>query len=754
MAVPLPNLDDRRWIDLVEEGRSLIPFYAPQWTDHNIHDPGITIIELLAAIAEMDIYQLNRIPSERKRKFLALIGVHPFPPRPARTVMSFSLRNSALPFLLPAQVEFEGKDLHGERTRFRTLESVTVLASQLAAVQFKEGNAFHDLTSRWRRGEEVQLLGPNPAPGTALYLGFASPLPRTLPVDLFFIFADLRASAQEAERLRLELKQSQEDCRSPRPNPCRDQEAPNSSAETTNSGRHELSHHSVHTVWEFLAPSGDWVRLESAAGEIIDETRAFTLNGRVSINVPRPMRRRKIGVNTQELFYVRCRVIRGAFDAAPVLKSLAPNAVLAEQSTALSTQLEINQGVVAEVVGTATFPTAWSQRSFVLDLDKAGKISRLTFIESEPDTPVFRVLNFAKATATATGALSLEAAFLGRSSGEPSQSLIVSRLAIVAESFRLFTLEDETWRSWTSRQDFDSSGSADLHYRLDAEKGSVLFGDGDRGRIPPLGALIFAAGYETRAELGNLQPGSIDTLSDNAHNRALLKNLAPYKKDLSAIANSLPSTGGDEAESLEEATERARQLIVKPNRAVTLGDYETLARETPGVHIARVSARANLHPGFPCYQAPGIVTVIVLPSLPVGRPVPSIALRRTISAYLTRRRVIGTRVEVAGPTYRKISVQASVQSAPGINTVALQSTLTKNINRFFDPLVGGPNGTGWPFGRDVYRSEVLQIIDETPGVENVLALELRTGDGRPQCGNICIGPTGLVDAGEHEIEVL
>jgi hypothetical protein len=48
MGVPLPNLDDRRWIDLVEEGRSLLPFYAPQWTDHNIHDPGITLLELFS----------------------------------------------------------------------------------------------------------------------------------------------------------------------------------------------------------------------------------------------------------------------------------------------------------------------------------------------------------------------------------------------------------------------------------------------------------------------------------------------------------------------------------------------------------------------------------------------------------------------------------------------------------------------------------------------------------------------------------
>ena len=75
MKVPLPNLDDRRWTDLVDEGRSLIPLYAPKWTDHNIHDPGITLTELFAWIAEMDIYQLNRIPDRHKRKFLALIGI-------------------------------------------------------------------------------------------------------------------------------------------------------------------------------------------------------------------------------------------------------------------------------------------------------------------------------------------------------------------------------------------------------------------------------------------------------------------------------------------------------------------------------------------------------------------------------------------------------------------------------------------------------------------------------------------------------
>ena len=43
-----PDLDDRRWKDIVDEARGLIPKYAPQWTDHNPSDIGITLIELFA----------------------------------------------------------------------------------------------------------------------------------------------------------------------------------------------------------------------------------------------------------------------------------------------------------------------------------------------------------------------------------------------------------------------------------------------------------------------------------------------------------------------------------------------------------------------------------------------------------------------------------------------------------------------------------------------------------------------------------
>ena len=74
MPIPLPNLDDRTYADLFAEMRALIPRYAPAWTDHNDSDPGITLLQLFAWLAEATIYRLNRIPAASEAQFLKLLG--------------------------------------------------------------------------------------------------------------------------------------------------------------------------------------------------------------------------------------------------------------------------------------------------------------------------------------------------------------------------------------------------------------------------------------------------------------------------------------------------------------------------------------------------------------------------------------------------------------------------------------------------------------------------------------------------------
>ncbi|MFE6922876.1 putative baseplate assembly protein [Nocardia sp. NPDC057663] len=87
--IQAPNLDDRTWQDLVDEVRTLLPRYAPQWTDHNPADPAITVIEMFAMLVEGMLYRLNRVPDKHYLAFLNLLGITRNPPTPALTYLRF-----------------------------------------------------------------------------------------------------------------------------------------------------------------------------------------------------------------------------------------------------------------------------------------------------------------------------------------------------------------------------------------------------------------------------------------------------------------------------------------------------------------------------------------------------------------------------------------------------------------------------------------------------------------------------------------
>jgi hypothetical protein len=82
-----PDLFARRFDDLLELGRSRLPSFAPDWTDHNAHDPGITLIELLAWVAEAQLYSLSRMRRDERAAYAALFDVLPAGTRPARGLL-------------------------------------------------------------------------------------------------------------------------------------------------------------------------------------------------------------------------------------------------------------------------------------------------------------------------------------------------------------------------------------------------------------------------------------------------------------------------------------------------------------------------------------------------------------------------------------------------------------------------------------------------------------------------------------------
>lgn len=788
MPLPLPNLDDRRWTDLIEEGQALIPRYAPRWTDHNVHDPGITLMELFAWLTDMTVYRLNRVPERHRRKFLALTGFRPQPPRAAQAVLAFAPDTGTAPFAVPAGAEFEATDPEGHPVRFRTLRDLDVSVVTLAAVQVDAGDGhLQDRTRDWRDGLPIPALGLDPRPGAALYLGY-NELPTEAPIALAFGFQGPGSDAAERVRIMCEAAAQRAACQPVLPDiRCEeDHGQPPTPVQTL------PPHHSARVVWEVLtgATPDAWTPLEPVTavdrpetGQVMDDTRSLTLDGIVEVWLPATRVKGQRGAVETPLFYIRCRLETGAYDALPMLTHVILNGVVAEQAVPVWQTFTIP----AEVTPTGAAPTPGTMTRLQMQVDKSGVITELAFFTpvEAPNHPDLHVLLYVAPTGTAPGRITMELVLVGRGNGWPNQRVTLPQAPVQVTSFRLYTHTGDAWQEWTGRDDLDAPGRTDFHFVLDPTSGEMLFGDGERGRVPPPDALILAAYRTTCASAGNNDAHKVTRPADTPRNVRWLAALDTEVRDqLQRITtNPQPARGGTAAEALSGAIGRAvetlhaherlldlcaetqcqtldqleRQRVralQAPTRAVNLLDIERLALDVPGTRLARVRAWAAVHPDYPCLQAPSVVTVAVVPDMPLARPVPSQGLLHAVRRFMDRRRIVGTRVEVVGPHYLEVSVRARVRTRPHTNTTRVQTQIRQALNAFLDPRRGGPEAFGWPFGRDVYRSEILQVIDGVSGVDHVLELLLRATDGEPLCGNIAVCPTWLVTPGAHQIDVV
>ena len=106
MVLPAPNLDDRTFQDIVDEAKRLIPHYTPEWTNHNVSDPGVALIELFAWMSEMVLYRVNQVPDRLFVHFLNLVGIEPFPPSVSKARVTFWLSAvQDVPVIVPAGLQ-------------------------------------------------------------------------------------------------------------------------------------------------------------------------------------------------------------------------------------------------------------------------------------------------------------------------------------------------------------------------------------------------------------------------------------------------------------------------------------------------------------------------------------------------------------------------------------------------------------------------------------------------------------------------
>jgi predicted phage baseplate assembly protein len=265
-------------------------------------------------------------------------------------------------------------------------------------------------------------------------------------------------------------------------------------------------------------------------------------------------------------------------------------------------------------------------------------------------------------------------------------------------------------QEWLPVPDFTFGAPADRVFVLDRAEGALVFGDGLTGRIPrpdPDVQVAYAIG------------GGRDG------NGGMTGNWLPAQDLLGAVsaANLVRAEGGADPETIAEARRRAAASLGEVTRAVTAGDFVTLARTTPGVAVARAYPALGEHPGFPCATVPGAVTVHIVPAAPrddlgredfVAAPLPDPGMLCAVATRLEQARLLTSEVFVRPPRYRDVALRVDLSGDPADRT-RVATAVTDALRRFLDPLVGGDDEDGWPFGQPLRPSALLRAAQRALG---------------------------------------
>ena len=629
MPLPIPELDDKRYEELLNEAKTRIPVYAPEWTDYNAHDPGITLIELFAWLSEMQIYRLNRVTDRSYMKFLKLMGIPALKTaRPSVVDVTFSCNQQHVS--VRAGTEVAAMDpVSGEEMIFETRENIGVIDAEIKAVlSFISDGINEEFTDKTAANENDNVyfyaFRYKPEIGDAMYLGFDKSLTGS-EVTIAFYLSDKDVSGTGGY-----------------------------------AGNRPVVYPSAELCWEYYTGRDRGEHGRDVWGnrlKITDETRYLAVSGKIRIRIEEEMKQTTI--DDHDLFWIRCRVIKTGYEIPPKIDFIVLNTVSA--------------------------------------------IQRKTF---------------------------RDCGFCG--SGLPDHCLELPEAPVIEGTPRVRVREGGAWVEWNEVWNLDSSKPGDRHYTVDMTTGRVRFGDGVNGRIPPDGkdndniAIVYCSGGGVR---GNVAAGTIDRVAKELDGAVTVENMRA-------------ASGGEEAETLENAMIGARKDMRTVYRAVTSADYEHLAMNTPGIRVARARAIPGYHPDQK-NEVPGIVTVVVVPKSPYAKPEPSRGFLMTVHRHLDRHRLLTTEVFVVAPEYVEVTVAATVVIKPKNNPDRVRDDLKIQLADFLNPITGGRDGTGWWFGRAVYRSEICELIDGVEGVDYITDLTLRR-DGRDQPCDILIAPHSLV----------
>jgi hypothetical protein len=688
MPITVPQIDDRGYLDFLAEAEARISVHNPEWTNFNDSDPGITLLQLFAFMADNLMYRSNRYPDLNRLKFLQLLGIGLRPAAAAQGVVCVSndrgpmqtvTLTANLPVLSGATgfVTQNGLDVLPLEMRIYTRRALT--SDELQAAQGIYSQLFQSQVSDLSALEFYQTTLFDPTSNATIGLNDSS----TVDDSIWLLFLTRPGEDTQAQAILQDI-----------------------AGKTITLG-----------VMPFLTVTSS---ILAPGGVTADQSPTALL---YEISTGNAIADR----STAPLY----KTVTSQADNDPL-----KNLTLVQLTLPSSDQIGIWNSLQPLADGVGDFPPALDDA----DAQKRGLFwIRVRLPQSADGSSAALKASFAWLGMNAVRVqqrIPVAVESVGAGTGEPDQTFTLVNTPVLPESVRLTVNGD----AWTLTDDLYSAPpevpvrsltvspttpiapvdpTKALVYALDSASGQITFGDGLHGARPPAGSLIFASYAYGGGHAGNVGAGSIK-------NCPLLP--AGFK-----VSNPIPTWGGADGETQKDGEHYIPAYLRHRDRAVTLQDFKDIVSQTPGIDLGRVEVLPLFVPGMQL-TGPGVVTLMVIPNDPRNpqAPVPNTFFLNAVCAYLDPRRLITTEVYVQGPEYVGVSVSVGINIMSGSDVATVREAVAAGLKKFLSPLNGGADETGWPVQKAVASLELLAQAVRVPGVVSVNGLNLFDEAGNKQ----------------------
>lgn len=682
MPLIAPVLDDRSFDQLRQELVDRIRVYNPEWTDYNRSDPAITLLELYAYLGEGLQFRFNQIPEATQLAFLKLLNL---PLRPAQAASALLRCTGKLPGGVALAV---GDQLKAGKLPF-TVETETQIWPVDCVSVSRQADTLPDEASEPELHAVVQASIDALAQRDAQLKKVAAYRNVLLEADGSSPVLDFSASVDGCVWIAV-LK-----------DPALTLTPPQGRALRLNIGYSPAA--VTPTLAQISACDGP-----SARGPGLQWRASLaTLDAQQQ---PRYLNLRLSGDSS------------AGFTQEGVVRVELPEDL---------TQLGVPQADDPALAGSGEFPPQLDEarakqlwfwlRVWRSDESRIGA-TRLICVNA------VQCRQFSAVTPAS-------AELLGSGNGQPRQVFQLANTPLLSDAqhpVQLQVEENKVWSDWQQQDDLDASGADDRHFMIDAEAGTVMFGE----RFPQLGERVRVLGYRYGGgSAGNVPAQAINKFATAL--AAIAPPPAPMQRAGSSnftLSNPFAAQGGADSESIAEGLLRIPGELRRRSRAVTRDDFSELAMMTPGVQLGRAEC-------LPLFYAPqqvspraGVVSVVIWPAqdaLHPNAPQPDAYQLKQVCQWLDSKRLVTTELYVIPPTYRRIAVSLALKVKDGYGLDAVRDWTELLLRQYLAPLPPyGPDGRGWPLGRRVFDRELEGAAMQVEGVEYVSELRLAAQDAK------------------------